>query len=436
MNFREIFSCVSSFSIVSKLLRHENAGDCIYVADCETVPLALMRACDHVAQLGGRRTIVLLDAPIEVMLASSKAAVWLTRQVANEKNGFKNTLIYTTRRECHVYDGSAAKGTRRASKRRFFLVLRNSNTLEFLLVKSLLYAIDDNIEIDATTDIATLALDVLSAAELQAKYDELTIRVPPSSAATRNTLRTLVQTHGSKCLMYVMFAASLASQQRTTTSAAKRSQTHRQAQPPPTEAQIAAAHRAADDIRRSNAKQTKPAPPARPAAAASPNNHNKSGKSIDRYTVFRSIFFTETQTGNQNRSSHLRKLPDSPANLHTFNELKPNELRGAVERIADGSIRAHVVRKLADADRGRDHDARIATAKAAWAIQRPELAVHACFVGVVAEIGAASIHADNLNEIMLTCRMPTQDDEAARRLASALANSTEALAGMNQNERE
>ena len=31
---------------------------------------------------GGRRTIVLLDAPIEVMLASSKAAVWLTRQVA------------------------------------------------------------------------------------------------------------------------------------------------------------------------------------------------------------------------------------------------------------------------------------------------------------------------------------------------------------------
>jgi len=430
-----------SFSIVSKLLRRENDGDCIYVADCKTVPLALMRACDHVAQLGGRRTIVLLDAPIEVMLASSKAAVWLTRQVANEKNGFKNTLIYTTRRECHVYDGSAAKGTRRASKReifgRFFLFLRNSNTLEFLLVKSLLYAIDDNIEIDATTDIATLALDVLSAAELQAKYDELTIRVPPSSAATRNTLRTLVQTHGSKCLMYVMFAASLASQQRTTTSAAKRSQTHRQAQPPPTEAQIAAAHRAADDIRRSNAKQTKPAPPpARPAAAASPNNHNKSGKSIDRYTVFRSIFFTETQTGNQNRSSHLRKLPDSPANLHTFNELKPNELRGAVELIADGSIRAHVVRKLADADRGRDHDARIATAKAAWAIQRPELAVHACFVGVVAEIGAASIHADNLNEIMLTCRMPTQDDEAARRLASALANSTEALAGMNQNERE
>ena len=258
-----------SFSIVSKLLRHENDGDCIHVADCKTVPLALMRACDHVAQLGGRRTIVLLDAPIEVMLASSKAAVWLTRQVANEKNGFKNTLIYTTRRECHVYDGSAAKGTRRASKReifgRFFLFLRNSNTLEFLLVKSLLYAIDDNIEIDATTDIATLALDVLSAAELQAKYDELTIRVPPSSAATRNTLRTLVQTHGSKCLMYVMFAASLASQQRTTTSAAKRSQTHRQAQPPPTEAQIAAAHRAADDIRRSNAKQTKPAPPARPA---------------------------------------------------------------------------------------------------------------------------------------------------------------------------
>ena len=59
-------------------------------------------------------------------------------------------------------------------------------------MKLLLYAIDDNIEIDATTDIATLALDVLSAAELQAKYDELTIRVPPSSAATRNTLRTLV----------------------------------------------------------------------------------------------------------------------------------------------------------------------------------------------------------------------------------------------------
>lgn len=49
----------------------------------------------------------------------------------------------------------------------------------------------------------------------------------------------LVQTHGMfKCLMYVMFAASLASQQRTTTSAAKRSQTHRQAQPPPTEVDI------------------------------------------------------------------------------------------------------------------------------------------------------------------------------------------------------
>ena len=111
-------------------------------------------------------------------------------------------------------------------------------------------------------------------------------------------------------------------------------------------------------------------------------------------------------------------------------------MRGAAELIADGSIRAHVVRKLADADRGRDHDARIAMATAAWVIQRPELAVHACFVGVVAEIGAASIHADNLNEIMLTCRMPTHDDEAARRLASALANSTEALAGMNQNERE
>lgn len=90
------------FSKLRELLRHENDGDCIYVADCKTVPLALMRACDHVAQLGGRRTIVLLDAPIEVMLASSKAAVWLTRQVANEKNGFKNTLIYTTRRECHV----------------------------------------------------------------------------------------------------------------------------------------------------------------------------------------------------------------------------------------------------------------------------------------------------------------------------------------------
>jgi hypothetical protein len=44
------------------LLRHDNGGDCIYVAGCKTVPVALMRACDHVDQLGGRRTIVLLDA--------------------------------------------------------------------------------------------------------------------------------------------------------------------------------------------------------------------------------------------------------------------------------------------------------------------------------------------------------------------------------------
>jgi hypothetical protein len=147
------------------------------------------------------------------------------------------------------------------------------------------------------------------------------------------------------------------------------------------------------------------------------------------FRFFVPIFFTETNTGNQNRSSHLRKLPDSPPNLHTFNELKPNELRSAAELIADGSIREHIVRKLAVDDRRRQHDARVATAKAAWAVHRPELSVHACFVGVVAEIGAAAIHADNLNEIMLTCAMPTRNDDDAKRLASALANSTEALAG-------
>jgi hypothetical protein len=132
----------------------------------------------------------------------------------------------------------------------------------------------------------------------------------------------------------------------------------------------------------------------------------------------------------------LRKLPDSPPNLHTFNELKPNELRSAAELIGDGSIREHVVRKLAVADRTLAQDARVATAKAAWAVQRPELSVHACFLGLVAEIDAAAIHADNLNEIMLSCGMPAHDDNDAKRLASALANSTEALAGINQNERE
>jgi hypothetical protein len=111
----------------SKLLRLDNGGDCIYVAGCKTVPVALMRACDHVDQLGGgRRTIVLLDAPIEVMLASSKPSVWVTRQVANKKNGFKNTLIYTTRRDCHVYDGSSSKGKRQRDFWAFFLFRRNS----------------------------------------------------------------------------------------------------------------------------------------------------------------------------------------------------------------------------------------------------------------------------------------------------------------------
>jgi hypothetical protein len=233
------------------------------------------------------------------MLASSKPSVWVTRQVANKKNGFKNTLIYTTRRDCHVYDGSAAKGK---SNERFlddFLVSSKLNTANFLLVKSLLYAIDDNIEIDATTDIATLVLDVLSAAELQAKYSELRILTPMASVAATNTLRALVRTHGSRCLMYVMFAASLASQDRTTTSAAKQSQTHLRSLPPPSERQIAAAQREADRIRGStpaNAKHTKPTPPpARPAAAVSPNNHNKSGRSIRSVFDFSFVFFfTET----------------------------------------------------------------------------------------------------------------------------------------------
>lgn len=129
-------------------------------------------------------------------------------------------------------------------------------------------------------------------------------------------------------------------------------------------------------------------------------------------------------------------MPESPANLHTFNELRPNELTDAAELIRDGSLRAHVVRLLAAAnDRRHDND-RVAIAKASWAIERPEMSVQACFGAASADVGVACIHAQNLTEILTLSLMPTTNDATGKRIASAIRNSTLAVVGTIMRDRE
>lgn len=122
-------------------------------------------------------------------------------------------------------------------------------------------------------------------------------------------------------------------------------------------------------------------------------------------------------------------MPEAPPNTHTFNELKSNELTDAVDLIASGSIRAHIVSLLAAADDDRVADARVAIAMASWATKRPQQSLHACVIAVAAEVGAACIHAQNINEIITSCLMPSQNDDKAKRVASAIRNSTLALVG-------
>ena len=134
--------------------------------------------------------------------------------------------------------------------------------------------------------------------------------------------------------------------------------------------------------------------------------------------------------GAQNKSTRPRKLPTqtSPPG-QTFGELLPNEWTPAGPLLAAGSLRAYATSLICEVDNTRQQDQRRAVVLASWAVVRPELSLHDAIVQAAAEVAALCIHADSLSDILHTQRMPVQDDDNAKKLATAIRSSSLAIQG-------